>query len=449
MAKGNVDVTKQQGAGQPRTGKDHYTGIVMYLDAITEYPIGIIREWAVGLTVLVGDYFEDGLVDHKVYKADTAGTTTLTAATDPLLSEVTDVQELAEARTAQVTIANMDDLGIVEGGNADKVFYQMKYFFEKNPDGFAWLRLADIGLATSTFDEIDDIVTVSNGDVRKIGIYNNGSDAAFATGQLTALQAKYDEYELAKTPLHIAYFPTSYTEAYTAFIDLKAAGNYFGVATYNLYDYIKADIDYPAMGVALGYWAISKVSESIGWVEKYNFVSTPDGSNSQAEFDSIGIFDTNGIVSYATLKGAAEDLLDDKGWNLLVKYEGTAGSYVNDMITSTTDGNDFEAVYYVVTLDKASRLIRTALVPQINSEIRFNEDGTLTDVDHHKFTALAREALEVMETAEELTLPSNAIVIARDQDVAATKTLEISANVLLNGVSKQINVSLERIKAVG
>jgi hypothetical protein len=449
MAKGNVNINKQQGAGQPRTGKDHYLGMLMYLTP-GEYPVGIIRSWAAGLTAVVGDYFESP-IDWKVYKATPAGGLTggANAGVDPLLAEVTDPQELAEARTGLVTTATMDGLGIVEGSNADAVWFQANAFFEKFPNGFFWLRIADLNLGTTTFDEMDDIVTLSQGDVRKIGVYNNGNNAAFAAAQTVALQVKYAEYDAAKTPLHIAYFPTSYTEAYAAFIDLKSSGNNYGVAVYNVYDYIRADIDYPAMGVVLGYWAKSKISESIGWVEKYNFVSSPVGSNTNAENDSICIFDTNGVVSYATLKGAVEDILDNKGWNFLVKYANVSGSYLNDMYTVSIDGNDFEAVFYVCTLDKASRLIRAALVPQINSEIRFNSDGTLTDVDHHKFTGLAKQALEVMATAEELTLPANAIVIDRTQDVAGTKTLEIAANVILNGVAKTINVSLSRIKAAG
>ena len=447
MAKGNVTVTKQTGAGVSLTGKDHYMGLVMYLPPAA-YPAGIIRSWAVGLTVVDGDYFESP-IDFKVYVGAAGTTSGANAAADPLMTEVTDTQTLAEARTAQVTIANMETLGITEGSNADVVYYQLKYYFEKNPNGFVWLRPADEGLGTVTFDEIDDIVTVSNGDVRKIGVYNNGNDAVFAAAHCVSLHTKYAEYVSAKTPVHIAYFPTSYTETYDNFIDLKDQGAYYGVAVYNLYDFKKADAAYPAMGVALGFWAQSKVSESIGWVEKYNFVSTPDGSNNYAEFDSIGVLDSSGFVSNATLKGAAEDLLDDKGWNILVKYEDQAGSYVNDMITVSADGNDFEAVYYVVTLDKAARGIRASLVPKINSELILNPDGTLSDTSVHIFTDLAKSSLDVMVAAGELTLDQNPIVIPTDQNVGQTKTLEISANVLLNGVAKTITVSLSRIKAQG
>jgi hypothetical protein len=451
MALGNVTVNKAQGVGQPTTGKDHYTGFLFYVDP-DDYPAGMIRKWAVGLTVVVGDFFEDSTVDHKVYVADTAGTTSGTAATDPLLSEVTDLQELADARAQLVTIANMETLGITEGSNADVIWYQMNYFFEKNPNGFAWLRMADEGLATVSFDEMDDIVLASGGDVRKIGVYNNGSDAVFAAAHATNLQVKYAEYAAAYTPLQIAYFPLSFTEAYGSFIDLKDSGNSYGVWCVNAWDLETGSVavtghEYPAMGVVMGNWAISKVSESIGHVRQYDFISSTNGTNVNAEYDKFGFRDSSGLISWATLDGAAGDLLDTSGWNFFRKYAGISGTYLNDMSTVSVEGNDFDKVFYNVTLDKISRNVRTNLLPEINGEIIFNGDGTLSDVDIHRYSNLSNAALAAMQSAGEISAYET--VIDRTQDVASTGILYVTVNVVLNGVAKSIIVSLARVNALG
>lgn len=448
MATGNVNVTKAQGAGQSQNGTDFYNAWLMYL-APSEYPVGIIRPYATGLVVTAAQaaagYYTEYTTDHKVYKLSAGTTSNADPALEANATEVTDAQELAEARTALVTKENMEDLGIVEGGNADKVAYQAKYFFEKYPDGYFWLRVADKGLSTLTFDELDDLVLVTDGYAMRYAVYNNGSDADAATAHWTALQAKYDEYVTAKTPLEICYFPTGIAETAANFIDLKNEGNFYGVSVYNLYDFKTNDADYPAMGAFMGLWSQLKVSESVGHVAKNNFVSSAYGSNLHAEYDSIGLLTSSGIVSWASFKGI-KDVLDNKGWNFLLKYERKAGSYVNDMITVSADGNDFEAVYYVLTLDKASVKIRESLVDFINSELIVNSDGTLSDETRHIFINAARGALETMATANELTLAENAIVIPKDQDVATTKELNISANVLLNGIAKTINVKLTRLK---
>lgn len=454
MAKGNVILNKQQGAGQAITGKDHYNGWLMYV-AQSEYPTGIMQPYAAA-AFAVGDILE--YTDHKIYRVLTTNALTGTPATDVGAGdvvEVTDVQELADARTALVTIANMDSLGIVENSNAHKIWFQANLFFEKFPNGYFWLRPADKALGTSTFDEADDLVTVTNGDVRKIGVYNNGNDANFAAGQVTALQAKYAEYNTGFTPCSFAYFPIKYAETYDNFIDLKDSGNNFGVSVYNLYDYKRMAAestlankgDYPAMGVLMAYWARSPISDNVGWVEKYDFTSAPVGSNSYAEFDSIGVLDSAGEVSYATLKGGAEDLLDDKGWNILVKYVGQSGSFVNDMYTVSADGNDFEIAPYVQTLDKLARNIRTALLPKVQATVKFNSDGTLRDTDVHIFTNLAKQAVEAMERDGDLTQPVDSVVIDRTQDVATTRKLYITVNVILNGYAKTIIVDLSRVKS--
>lgn len=444
MALGNVTVDKAQGAGQPINGKDHYTGFLFYVDP-DDYPAGIIRKYAAAIVPEIGDFFEDP-ADHKVYVATAAVALTGTAGTDPSVDEVTDPQELAEARTALVTIANMESLGIIEGSNADVFYYQFKYFFEKNPNGFAWVRCADKGLGTVTFDEIDDLVLVSEGDVRKVSIYNNGNDVAFSASHTTNLQTKYAEYENSYTPLQIAYFPLAYSETYDSFIDLKDSGNNYGAWVINAWD-LSATSEYPAMGVVTGYWAISKVSESIGHVRQYNMVSSVNGTNTFAEYDKFGFRDSSGLISWATLDGAAGDLLDDKGWNFFRKYAGISGSFINDMSTVSAEGNDFDKVFYNVTLDKISRNVRASVLPEINGEILFNADGTLRDADIHRYSNLCNQALALMEAAGELS--AYEVVIDRSQDVASTGTLNITVNVVLNGVAKSVLIKLSRVNALG
>ena len=64
MALGGVNVTKQQGAGQPINGKDHYSGMVFYVDQASEYPAGILALYSSGVKV-VGAYLEH--TDHVIY----------------------------------------------------------------------------------------------------------------------------------------------------------------------------------------------------------------------------------------------------------------------------------------------------------------------------------------------------------------------------------------------
>lgn len=451
MATGNVNINKAQGQGSPINGKDHYSGIVFYLTQASEYPTGIMSIYSTGAKT-VGQILEH--TDHKVYRVLTTDALTATPANDVtsgFVEEITDLQELAEARTALVTKSNMESFGIVEGGNADKVWYQLNYFFAKNPNGFVWIRIADKALGTTNFNEIDDLVLVSDGDVRKVSIYGNGNNHAnFTASQATALQAKYAQYETEKTPLHIALFPLGYAETYDNFIDLKDSGNNYGVAVYNAFDLVKNDAQYPALGVIAGTWAISKISESIGHVRQFDMISAPNGTNSNNEFDKFGFLDSSGLISWSVLKAgnnAVANILDGKGWNFLTKIVGISGSFVNDMSTVSAEGNDFDKVFYVCTLDKASRNTRASLLPEINGEITFNSDGTIQDADLHRFQDLAETPLDLMVADGEIS--AYEVVIDETQDVASTGILSITIRLVLNGVTKTINVNLERVKAIG
>jgi hypothetical protein len=444
-----LTVNKTQGVGAPISGKDHYTGLLFYVDQATEYPVGIVQIYAAA-AFAINDILE--YTDYKIYKVLTTNVLTGTPATDVSAADVielTDSEDLAEARTARVDISNMDTLGIIEGGNADKIWYVMDQFFQKNPSGFAWIRLADEGLTTTTFDEIDDLVIVSDGDVRKVGVYNNGNSSAdFAVSQVVALQAKYAEYYAGFQPINIAYFPIAIAEAHASFLDLHDNGSNFGVSVYNAFDSVKADADYPAMGVIMGYWAIAKISQSIGYVRSYNMIALATGSNTNLEYEKFALLDSSGFISWAELKGAAGDALNDLGWNFFTKQVGISGTYVNNMYTATVLGTNSDRAFFDATLNKASRLVRAALLPELNGEVQFNPvDGTMLQQDIDRFIALSDDALESMSGNDEIS--GSETVIDGTQDVASTNELLVTVNIVLNGVTEQITVSLTRVNALG
>lgn len=426
--------------GLPLAGEDHITALLCYDDP-TDYPSGIMKKWVTATAYLTGDVVEDD-TNQKLYTVQGDYTSGANVAADigtADLVEITSATLLREARIHQVYASTMTALGFVEGGISDDLYYMLNAYFAKNPDGYLWFGCYSTSLGTVTFAEIADFQLRTAGKVRKIGVYNNGNDAVFVLAHLASLQIQSVAMDTAKTPLYITYCPTSYAEAYGAFLDLRSNGNNEDVTLFNSFDTVEASAAKPALGTYLGFFAISKVSESIGHVEQYNFVNGSD-------LDNTSILDTNGLLKYSDLSVAELNAIVVKGYSFLYKVVNYAGTYLNGNLTCVATSHSFQRAEQRVTMKKASRDIRTFCIPLLNSEVIFNADGTMAPETIAKFQNAAERALEPMLAATEIS--AFVVTIDPSQNVQADENVDIVAKIVLNGVSTTITVNLTSVASV-
>lgn len=186
----------------------------------------------------------------------------------------------------------------------------------------------------------------------------------------------------------------------------------------------------PALGTVLGMMARAKVHENVGWVANFNLA---DGAELQ---DAI----FSNAAAYNTVAAAVLDTLNTKGYLFLRRHVGVTGTYVNDTHTAEAATSDYAYIENNRTVQKAKRLLRTALIPQLMSPLTVDADGKLSADTVKFFENLASRPLERMVSAGELS--AQQVIIDPDQDVLATSTLSIQVNLVPRGVARTIEVTI-------
>ena len=336
------------------------------------------------------------------------------------------------------SLAEAEALGIIEGSVAHGVeWYHIREFFEKQPKGELWLGYFDEPVGTPDFVEVKTLQDTALGEIRQVGVFYVG--AVFATSQVGALQAVADTLKSENKPLSILYGPDiSGTTDLSTLPDLTALtassvsvcigqdggakGSALAIST------AKSVTD---LGAKLGAVSFANVNESISYYLKFPMVT--DGS----EFDVAHL--ANGD-NFNLLSTALLESIDDKGYLFLVKEVGISGTFNNDSYTSVSVTNDLSTIENNRTIDKATRNLRTFIVPRLGSPLFVNEDGTLREDTIKTFKALGDRALAPMEADGELS--AYEVIINASQNVVSTSKLEISVKLVPVGVAREIVINL-------
>lgn len=182
-----------------------------------------------------------------------------------------------------------------------------------------------------------------------------------------------------------------------------------------------------AVGLALGAISKAKVSENIAWIEKFNL--TGEG------FAKAGFIGGEEIKTLGTLSD-----LNEKRYIFARTHTGLAGVYFNDSSTCTTGTSDFAYVENNRTINKATRLLRTALLPKLASPVLVDIDGKLPQSVSKSFEGLCRSALEGMVANQEVS--DFDVYVDPKQNILATSELKVKAEITPIGTARKIMVDL-------
>ncbi|RMF45487.1 MAG: DUF2586 family protein [Deltaproteobacteria bacterium] len=185
----------------------------------------------------------------------------------------------------------------------------------------------------------------------------------------------------------------------------------------------------PAVGAVLGAVAKAKVHESIAWVERFNM---SDGE----ELESI-------MLSDGTVNPTVSNIqtLNDKRYLCFRKHAGIGGTYLADSHSAVISTDDFAYIEANRTMQKAKRLVRAALLPQLNAPLTVDGDtGKLAAGTVRYFEGLTERALNTMTSNNELS--AFGVFINPDQDVLATSKLIIQVKLVPRGVARSIVVQI-------
>lgn len=374
-----------------------------------------------------------GTATHGFTASNNTGTVTITAAAGqgvflnsgtPYVS--TKVGTLAGTLTQNVVVGVASEIDIL--------YYHVSEFFRVQPKGKLYVGVyatADVG----TFASVTLMQNFASGEIKQLGIYDKST--AFTTANVTALQAIYNTLSAAYKPTQIVFnAEIQGTASVASLTDLRllnapnvsvTIGQDGKAKGFKLWKATAKSIG--CVGTTLGAIALSKVSDSIAWVGKFNM--------SNVEFDVLNI--SNGEVLTSLSDGSINNT-DNFGYIFLKKHVGITGSYFDRSHTCVPYTSDYAYIENGRTIDKAIRSLRTLLLPQLASPLLVNTDGTLrTDVVSYYETLCAR-ALDVMQRDEEISAYS--AVINPSQNVVSTGTLIIAVAIVPVGVARQIVVNI-------
>ncbi len=187
-----------------------------------------------------------------------------------------------------------------------------------------------------------------------------------------------------------------------------------------------------AIGSLLGVISLARVNDNIGWVGQYNMMK---GNLQNARIGGVLIDDISPTVF---------DTLDEKGYIYFKKFIDYSGIYMNDSYTCTDETDDYSKIEKNRTWNKASRLIRTAMLPYVNSTVFINTDnGQIDSVTISAMEAAGNKALQPMFQNGEISGPdpngpTPPFRIDPDQDILATEMLNTELSIVPTGVASTI-----------
>jgi hypothetical protein len=313
--------------------------------------------------------------------------------------------------------------------------YHISEFFRQQPKGKLYVGLyatADFG----TFASITLMQNYAAGTINQLGVYSKS--ASFATSQVNGIQSVLTTLEgLHKPMVAILGAELSTTTSLATLTDnlhtlsdpqVSVCIGQDGAATgYHLWKATGKSIT--NLGEMLGTVALSKVSDSIAWLGKYQVAST--------ELDTVAF--CNG-QNFNDLSDSQITALDTQGFCFLRKINDLAGTFHNRPYTAVSLTSDYCFIHSNRTIFKCIKNVRATVLPAVGSPIKVNSDGTLSADTINYFKSLTAQGLDVVVRAVELS--DYAALIDDSQDVLSSGLLEITVQLVPIGVADFITINI-------
>lgn len=500
MALSDVTVNKStSGLGRSLPNNDHISALVFYSDAtlpsgfsssariktvysladavalgITNTHLGETKStatWAASAAGAVGDVVKitcatiQGTVtlcNYTMVTGDTATTTTVATALKNAINALTYVHGFTATSSTNTltiiatpgqgvflntgtpytvtitgTVAGTLTQNVIAGvaSDIDILYYHVKRFFARQPKGKLYIDIeatADVG----TFSKVTTLQNNAQGEIIQAGTYYKST--AHTSAHLTTMQSILTALETNKKPMAGMIMQGDYS----AVTDWSLEPNLHLLSNANVQACIAQDgagdgyvlwkatgKTIGAVGELLGTYALAKVNENPGWVGKFPLVDT--------EFDTIAL--ANGDA-YLSLSDGLIDNLNSYGYVFFRKLVGKSGSYWNGSFTAVATTSDYSKFNNNRTITKAVKNTRAILLDALNSPIKVNADGTLSDDVIGYFKGLCKQAIDPMMRDDEISAYD--VIINPAQNVLSTGKLAVTIKIVPVGDAEFIEVNI-------
>ena len=355
-----------------------------------------------------------------------------------------------EAEVEKNLVTSIDDLlilGVSEVSNP-VLHYHVCEFFRIAPG--AKLFIKSKAVSDGLYSEVKVLQNYSEGSIRQIAIVDFKTSISQVTNAVTTLNEIAVQLASNNTPLSVILSMKVETTDMVNLPNLHLLKSdrvsvVIGQDAGGRGKYLKlTNPSLSCIGSVLGAVALSKVHESIEWVEKFNLVTTayPKELTGNAitarEMDVCGFCDGSELQNYTFSQLRS---IDDKGYIFAIKHIGTTGTYFNSSITCADLESDFLYIENNRAIDKAIREINKKLLPKLSGPAYIDiETGFLKVETISALEALAIEPLDQMFRDGEIS--GFVLEIDPNQQVLRDSKLEIVTKIIPVGTLREILVKI-------
>lgn len=320
------------------------------------------------------------------------------------------------------------------------VYENIKDFFRLNPTGELWIYGVDNTLTYQQMvaQKTEALVKGSEGAVKIVACSYNDHlaslpaspidlDLTIAAAQTVAAQLTAEHYPVSilveMVGFDVTATITDYRAANARRVTAVVAQNYAIAQD-------ATHLERCAIGLALGTVSLAKVHENLGWVQKFNILG---GNLLKTSVSGQEI---------STLTLAQLNELNDKGLLFLRTHTNIAGLYWNDAPTCVSATDDFAYLENNRAIDKATRVIRTAFLPRLNSPVYVDPTtGQLAPNVVMELESLGKKVItDELATLGEIS--GFDFTIDPYQDILATSELVCVLSIVPVGTARKITVNI-------
>lgn len=332
-------------------------------------------------------------------------------------------------------LADAQALGVTSSSITPHAYEHIKEFFRMNVNGTLWLIVAP---TTVTYVQLitnyaTKLLVASGRTINQLGFsYAPQTPVTNMTELLAAIpvaQALADtEYEL-HGPLLVLLEGRGF-DITTAFDFRAMNAPSVCVVVGQSSTFASYDSKYAAVGTALGAISAAPVNVNIGWIQEFNLL----GANLQDWMISGTPSDNISETELADL--------DEKGFICFRNHAGIAGIYFNDSHTGAELTSDYAYAENVRTINKAVRIIRKTMLPNVNAPILVDPvNGTLP------LAVVSAYQEQVNKAVKEAMLNSSEIsgfdyFIDPNQNILSTSELNSEFEIVPTGTARTIRVNV-------
>ena len=218
-------------------------------------------------------------------------------------------------------------------------------------------------------------------------------------------------------------------------------GNDAGIAALDV-----AYSNHSAIGSALGMLCARQVSENIGSTDILNKPEDKKGNQLYPLTEKgLNRFITSGLSTgqkISELTNTQLKSLIEKGYIFAAPYNGSADMFFSGSATCTTKSSDYAYIEHNRVWNKAARLIREALLPQIKGKVKKDPNTGFikqTTISHWE-RVVTKASIERMEAENDIS--GGSIYINPNQAPTEETPLKISVKVVTDDIVHVFDVDL-------